>query len=219
MGRSSPSRLPERTHVFKSLLNAAEVGRILADRRRDENGQHDDLLTIRQAERALGTTTYTIRALFDHGLLKSEDRRNLLSGRVSVGVSQSEIDKFSNRYASLSQIARASKRDRASMKIRLDDLGIHPVFEPTGFIARFYERAKIEAAGLPLDRQLTTLYASKKGSPRRALFCCLKRPPMAWDKTRGDFDPNLLKVDKKDQQIQCCFSLLGTNLERFVTLA
>lgn len=137
--------------TFLSLyLNAVEVGRILANRRRGENSRHDDLLTIRQAERALGTTTYTIRALFDHGLLKYEDRQNLRSGHVSVGVSRSEIDKFSKRYASLSQIARASKRDRASMKVRLEDLGIHPVFEPEGFIARFYERTKIKAAGLPI---------------------------------------------------------------------
>jgi predicted DNA-binding transcriptional regulator AlpA len=132
-------------------LDPYEVAKFLQSQKEMELTQDpENVLTIKEAERLLGTATITVHALVEQGLLKFVTRRNLRTGGQYQGFERSEVEAFKETYVSLSALAKAWRTSRVMAKVRLDELGIFPIFEPEGFVARIYEKTKIKASGFPV---------------------------------------------------------------------
>lgn len=102
----------------------------------------DELMRLKDVERAVGTTTATIAELVEHGYLRLQIQRRE-TGRSVKFVSRRSLTDFEERYISLSAIAKKRNGFRAAIKSELDKLGITPIYEPTGFNARFYRRSDL----------------------------------------------------------------------------
>lgn len=105
-------------------------------------GGDDGLMRLKEVEVALGTTTATIAELIKRGYLRLQVQRRE-TGRSVKFVSRRSLADFEEKYTSLSTIAKKRNGFRAAIKSELDKLGITPIYEPTGFNARFYRRSDL----------------------------------------------------------------------------
>ncbi|MGO7754658.1 TniQ family protein [Rhizobium ruizarguesonis] len=110
-------------------------------------GGDDKLMRLKEAELALGTTTATVAELVKRGYIRQQVLRRE-TGRDVKFVERQSLAQFKAVYASLTEIAKFSKGYRAAIKVDLENAGIAPIFEPEGFIARFYRRSELAQAGL-----------------------------------------------------------------------
>lgn len=62
-------------------------------------------------------------------------------------IERQPLAEFQAAYASLTEIAKSRQGYRAAIKAELDQAGISPIFEPEGFIARFYRRSDLVLGG------------------------------------------------------------------------
>ncbi len=109
-------------------------------------GGDDELMRLKEAELALGTTTSTIADLLKRGYLRQRTLRRE-TGRTVKFIERQSLSEFHATYVSLTEIAQSRKGYRAAIKAELDKAGIAPIFEPEGFIARFYRRSEITRIG------------------------------------------------------------------------
>ncbi|MCZ7894699.1 TniQ family protein [Agrobacterium salinitolerans] len=109
-------------------------------------GGDDELMRLKEAELALGTTTITVADLIKHGYLRQRTLRRE-TGRVVKFIERQSLAEFQEVYVSLTEIAKSRQGYRAAIKAELDKAGISPIFEPEGFIARFYRRSEITRIG------------------------------------------------------------------------
>ncbi len=109
-------------------------------------GGNDELMRLKEAELALGTTTSTIADLLKRGYLHQRTLRRE-TGRTVKFIERQSLSEFHATYVSLTEIAQSRKGYRAAIKAELDKAGIAPIFEPEGFIARFYRRSDLARAG------------------------------------------------------------------------
>ncbi len=109
-------------------------------------GGNEDLMRLKEVELAIGTTTATIAELIEHGYLHVQVQRRE-TGRHVRFVGRQSFTEFDAEYLSLSAIAKSRKGFRAVIKSELDALGILPIYEPTGFNARFYRRSDLDRVG------------------------------------------------------------------------
>ncbi|CUX13916.1 MULTISPECIES: TniQ family protein [Agrobacterium tumefaciens complex] len=112
-------------------------------------GGDDELMRLKEAELALGTTTITIADLIRRGYLRQRTARRE-TGHVVKFIERQSLAEFQAAHASLTEIAKSRQGYRASIKAELDQAGISPIFEPEGFIARFYRRSDLIQAGIRL---------------------------------------------------------------------
>ncbi|KXG87572.1 TniQ family protein [Agrobacterium bohemicum] len=109
-------------------------------------GGDEHWMRTKEVERVLGTTTATVSLLIELGYLHVRSARRETGKTVKLVERQSVLD-FERYYVSLSQIARSRQGYRATIKNELDLAGIAPIFEPTGFIARFYRKSDLSQIG------------------------------------------------------------------------
>jgi hypothetical protein len=109
-------------------------------------GGDDELMRLKEAELALGTTTITVADLIKRGYLRQRTIRRE-TGHVVKFIERKSLEEFRAMYASLTEIAKSRKGYRAAIKVELEDAGIAPIFEPEGFIARFYRRSDLTQIG------------------------------------------------------------------------
>ncbi|KQY50028.1 hypothetical protein ASD46_24400 [Rhizobium sp. Root491] len=109
-------------------------------------GGDDELMRLREAERVLGTATFTVADLIKRGYLRQRTLRRE-NGREVKFVERQSLAEFQAAYVSLTEIAKTRKGHRAAIKAELDRAGISPIFEPEGFIARFYRRSELTWIG------------------------------------------------------------------------
>ena len=69
------------------------------------------------------------------------------AGRAVKFVERQSLAEFQAAHVSLTEIARSRQGYRAAIKGELDDVGMKPIFEPKGFIARFYRRSDVARVG------------------------------------------------------------------------
>ncbi|TBG89401.1 hypothetical protein ELG67_10010 [Rhizobium leguminosarum] len=105
-------------------------------------GGDNELMRLKEAEFALGTTTVTMAELLKRGYLRHRTLRRE-TGRDVKFVERQSLAEFQAAYVSLTEIAKARQGYRAAIRAELDKAGISPIFEPEGFIARFYRRSDI----------------------------------------------------------------------------
>ncbi|MEA3536976.1 TniQ family protein [Rhizobium sp. CC-YZS058] len=110
-------------------------------------GGDEELMRREEAKRVLGTTNATIKALISLGYL---DGRILpmMSGHKVQFIERRSMSEFQQRYATLSQIGKAFGWNPRSVPSKLKDLGISPVFEPRGAVARFFEKSELAKADI-----------------------------------------------------------------------
>ncbi|CUX18208.1 conserved hypothetical protein [Agrobacterium tumefaciens str. CFBP 5621] len=124
--------------------------RVASDALKLENGPlaggDDQLMRLKEAERALGTATFTVADLIKRGYLRQRTRRRE-NGREVKFIERQSLAQFQAAYVSLTEIAKTRKGHRAAIKAELDRAGISPIFEPEGFIARFYRRSELTWIG------------------------------------------------------------------------
>lgn len=111
-----------------------------------EAGGDEGWMRIKAVERVLGTTTATVAELIERGYLRV---RNLQreTGRTVKLVERQSVSEFQTAHVSLSGIAKSRNGYRALIKADLEKLGVAPIFEPEGFIARFYRRSALAQVG------------------------------------------------------------------------
>jgi TniQ protein len=110
-------------------------------------GGTDELMRLKEVEKALGTTTATVNELIDRGYLNIQTMRRQDTNREVKFVVRSSLGEFDAIHISLSAVAKCHGTHRAAMKGQLEAFGIHPVFHPEGFVARFYLRSEVAQAG------------------------------------------------------------------------
>lgn len=72
------------------------------------------------------------------------------TGRAVKFIERQSLAEFQAAYASLTEIAKSRRGYRAVIKVELETAGLAPIFEPEGFIARFYRRSDLIRAGIRL---------------------------------------------------------------------
>jgi hypothetical protein len=129
------------------VLQRARVasGALMLDVSRCAGGD-DDLMRMKEVELALGTTTITVTELMKRGYLRQQTLRRE-TGRDVKFVERQSLAEFQAAYVSLTGIAKSRQGYRAAIKVELENAGIEPIFEPVGFIARFYRRSDVAHAG------------------------------------------------------------------------
>jgi hypothetical protein len=108
-------------------------------------GGDEDLMRIKEAELALGTTTGTINDLIARGYLLVQNVRRETGHSVKF-IERQSLAEFDADHISLSAIAKLRQGYRAYIKLELEALGIEPIFEPQGFNARFYLKSDLVRA-------------------------------------------------------------------------
>lgn len=116
---------------------------------RPEAGGDDKWMRIKEVERVLGTTTATVSELIERGYLRVRNVRRE-TGRTVKLVERRSVSEFEATHVSLSGIAKSRNGYRAAIKADLEKLGVFPIFEPDGFIARFYRKSALAPAGIML---------------------------------------------------------------------
>ncbi len=116
---------------------------------RPEAGGDDKWMRIKEVERVLGTTTATVSELIERGYLCVRNVRRE-TGRTVKLVERRSVSEFEATHVSLSGIAKSRNGYRAAIKADLEKLGVFPIFEPEGFIARFYRKSALAWAGIML---------------------------------------------------------------------
>lgn len=138
---SSGGPIFERVHVAAPAAASAEARK--AQRKGNPLvGGDDELMRLKEAELALGTTTVTIAELIKRGHLVQKVVRSD-TGRELKLIERRSLADFKAAHASLSEIAKSIRGYRATIKAELDAAGIDPIFEPEGVIARFYRRTEL----------------------------------------------------------------------------
>lgn len=112
-------------------------------------GGDDELMRLKEAELALGTTTITVADLIKRGYLRQRTVPRK-TGHVVKFIERRSLADFHAAHASLTEIAKSRQGYRAAIKVELENAGIAPIFEPEGFIARFYRRSDLIQAGIRL---------------------------------------------------------------------
>jgi len=110
------------------------------------DGSDEALVRLKEVELVLGTASITVSDLIERGYLKQRIARRD-TGRNVKFVERASLDEFMETYASLSMIAKTRQAYRADIKKQLDQIGIAPIFEPKGFVARFYRRSDLVQVG------------------------------------------------------------------------
>lgn len=101
-------------------------------------GGDESWMRLKEVEQALGTTTATVNELIERGYLRIQKFRRE-TGRTIKPVERHSVSEFQATYLSLSNIAKSTTGYRAQIKADLEKLNVKPIFEPEGFIARFYK--------------------------------------------------------------------------------
>lgn len=109
-------------------------------------GGDDELMRLKEAELALGTTTMTVADLIKRGYLRQQTVRRK-TGHVVKFIERQSLTEFHAAHASLTEIAKSRQGYRAAIKVELENAGIAPIFEPEGFIASFYRRSDLTQIG------------------------------------------------------------------------
>ncbi|CDN94380.1 TniQ family protein [Agrobacterium tumefaciens] len=142
-GSLQASIVPGRTPVLQRARVASDAlkldGSPLA-------GGDDELMRLKEAELALGTTNITVTDLIKRGYLRQRTQRRE-TGRDVKFIERQSLAEFQATYVSLTAITKARQGYRAVIKVELENAGIMPIFEPEGFIARFYRRSDLARAG------------------------------------------------------------------------
>lgn len=102
-----------------------------------------DGLSLREVEKALGTSTRVVKALTAGGHLPTTTVINPVKRNVQSVVLKSEIEAFAARFISLSAVAREHGWAMRKLKPALRQAGITPCFDPGEVHASFYEREAI----------------------------------------------------------------------------
>lgn len=110
------------------------------------SGGDDELMRLKEAELALGTATFTVADLIKRGYLRQRTLRRE-NGREVKFIERQSLAEFQATYVSLTAITKARQGYRAVIKVELENAGIMPIFEPEGFIARFYRKSDLARAG------------------------------------------------------------------------
>lgn len=58
-------------------------------------------------------------------------------------IERRSLEEFNEVYSSLSDIAKSRQGFRALIKAEIEAAGVSPIFEPSGFIARFYRKSDL----------------------------------------------------------------------------
>lgn len=148
VGRSDEART-----LGSLLIDLHELPNSDKGRPMNEGGEDQSIyLSFAETERALSTTTATVAALVASGVLPTEKTTNPRTRRSQRVVHQKSIGTFLETYRSLHQIARGWQRNIVIMKQELDRMGLNPIFETHGKIARYYRIQELLDSGmLPPD--------------------------------------------------------------------
>ncbi|MBY3386571.1 TniQ family protein [Rhizobium laguerreae] len=112
-------------------------------------GGDGELMRLKEAELALGTTTITIAELLKRGYLRQR-AVGRETGRQVRFVERQSLVEFHSDHVSLTEIAQCRRSYRAAIKRELENAGLVPIFDPVGSIARFYRRSDLIEAGIRL---------------------------------------------------------------------
>lgn len=121
------------------LSVAVDVAEVRQNVRLEDHGG----LSLREVERRLRTTTKAVEALTDRQVLSSRIARNPTNRSPQTIVMPEDLAAFQADYASLAELS--SDRDVTSRRLKrsLDELGIHPAFDPETVQGYFYRRADL----------------------------------------------------------------------------
>ncbi|GEM_PF-6001374 len=98
-------------------------------------------ITLQHAERAIQTSTKTLKQLVDSGLLKTVVARNPGKWKLQKYVLPSDLEEFQRTYISLFEYSKG-RCHPTFMKKRLTDWGIYPALDEKG-AATFYRRDEL----------------------------------------------------------------------------
>ncbi|MEE1613447.1 hypothetical protein [Microvirga sp. CF3016] len=137
-GLARVGRDPQVPGYLSLRVDPDEIKRLL--RRPDHGG-----LSLREAEKALGTTTRVVKALTAGGHLRTMQAINPVKRNTQTVVLKSDVEAFAARYVSLSAVAREHGWAMRTLKPSLHKAGIAPCFDPGKIHASCYESAAIRA--------------------------------------------------------------------------
>lgn len=109
-------------------------------------GGTEELMRLKEVERAIGSTGGTVSELIERGYLRATTERRE-TGRIVKFVVRQSLLELDRKYISLSAISKSRQGFRARIKEELDALDIAPIYEPSGFNARFYDRSELQRRG------------------------------------------------------------------------
>jgi TniQ len=105
-------------------------------------GGDEEWMRAKEAERLLATTTGSVNELIRRGYLQVQSRRRE-NGKTVKLVERRSVTKFMAEHISLTAFTKCRSGFRGAIKAELDKAGIKPIFEPEGFVARFYRRSDL----------------------------------------------------------------------------
>lgn len=100
-------------------------------------------ISLRDVERRLGTTTSTVTALVQAGILPTSIQINPINRCKQTVISRSDLVNFIDRYVSLHSLAKTQKMHIARMRELLHGASIEPAFDLGDKVARYYERDQV----------------------------------------------------------------------------
>jgi hypothetical protein len=114
----------------------------------DSNDLNTNLLNVEQVKDRLGTTTGTVAELLRLNFFQRVEATNPATKRVQKYICAKSVEEFSAKYISLTALAEQTGIFGATLRNRLSENGISPVYEPTARNARFYMRSALERLDL-----------------------------------------------------------------------
>lgn len=111
-----------------------------------------DLTTVAQTQRRLKVHPTTVPYLLQKNLLKTVEVRNPRTNFRQNYIVGTSVEEFAQDHVSISDLARAHETHPIKMFEHLTNLGIKPIFEQVGRVARFYRKVDVAEVSFPARR-------------------------------------------------------------------
>lgn len=125
-------------------LDAAEAVALINGARLDKiNNLGLSLTTVAEAQRRLRVHPTTVPYLIQMGFLKTTEVRNPRTNYRQNYIVATSVEDFARDHVSIADLASTHETHPMKMFEHLTDLGIKPIFEQVGRVARFFRKADV----------------------------------------------------------------------------
>ncbi|TBZ57139.1 TniQ family protein [Rhizobium leguminosarum] len=106
-------------------------------------------MSLRQAERALGTAYGVLQRLIDDGHIRSRRAINPVNRCPQTVIDPSDVAEFNCTFVGLNSLVMQHRRAHATIRNILGDAGVTPAFPPDELGCTFYRRDEVEGKLTP----------------------------------------------------------------------
>jgi hypothetical protein len=117
----------------------------------DSAAPSSPLLNAEQVKSRLSTTTSTVAELLRLNYFELIEAPNPATKRTQKYVSTQSVEDFADKYISLTHYASHLNMFGATLRVKLDAIGVRPIYEPTARNARYYRRSDLEGLDFSLN--------------------------------------------------------------------